>query len=74
MEIKIHNKTGQGKISFSWKERWIILKKGHLTLEKESVKTFINCLFDVLIKLNWALPKDIRNRTTDISKDKITGK
>jgi len=74
MEIKVEKKVGIGEICFSWKERWIILTKGKIIMQKEVTKTFINVLFDALIKLNHVLPNDIKNKATDISKDKISVK
>ena len=74
MEIKVEKKVGTGEICFSWRERWIILTKGKITMQKEVTKTFINVLFNALINLNHVLPDDIKNKATDISKDKISVK
>ena len=43
-------------------------------MQKEVTKTFINVLFNALINLNHVLPDDIKNKATDISKDKISVK
>lgn len=72
MKIEINNNTGEGKISYTWKERWIILTKGCFTMEPKSMKTFINCLFGALINMHHQLPKELKNTPTDISKDKIS--
>ena len=71
MDIKVYHKTGKGEICFSWKERYLILTRGKIKMEKETTKTFINIFFDALIKLNHVLPNDIKNRPTDISKDNM---
>jgi hypothetical protein len=54
--------NGSCDIEFSWKERFILLKKGKLHLPEESFEHFGNNLMRMVVE--WKMKKNSQNITT----------
>jgi hypothetical protein len=53
----IQNKDGSCDIVFSWKEKFILLKKGKLHLPPETLRHFGNTLMKIVIQWNQNFDK-----------------
>ena len=56
--------NGSCDIEFSWKERWIILKKGKIHLSDENLKHFGNNLVKMVMDWQLKFNEDIANKKT----------
>lgn len=65
--------NGSCDIEFSFKERWIILKKGKIHLSDEMLKHFGNSLVKIVADWNLKFNEEIKNKTT-FNNTKIEGK
>jgi len=50
MEIKL-NKKGDGEISFSWKEIWILIKNKKFIINEDFIDAFTSTLIQLKIQL-----------------------
>jgi hypothetical protein len=66
-------KDGSCDIEFSWKERWILMKKGKLTLSDENFKHFGNNLIKMVADWQINFNKEIAQKQTFLD-TKIEGK
>jgi len=57
--------NGSCDIEFSWKERFIILKKGKIHLSDESLKHFGNNLVKMVMDWQLKFNQDVANKLTD---------
>jgi len=65
--------NGSCDIEFSFKERWIILKKGKIHLSDENLKHFGNNLVKIVADWQLKFKEDIANKQT-FTDTKIEGK
>jgi hypothetical protein len=65
--------NGSCDIEFSFKERWIVLKKGKIHLSDEMLKHFGNSLVKIVADWNLKFNEEIKNKTT-FNDTKIEGK
>jgi len=56
--------NGSCDIEFSWKERWILFKKGKLHLSDEYLRHFGNHLVKLVSDWNMNFNKEIQNKQT----------
>lgn len=63
MKFEQYN-DGSCDIKFSWKERFILLKKGKLHLDPIAAKHFANHLMNFLAELQLKFKDDIKNQNT----------
>jgi hypothetical protein len=66
-------KNGSCDIEFSWKERFILFKKGKLHLSEESLRHFGNHLVKMVAEWQENFNEEIKNKSTNL-KIKIEGK
>lgn len=66
-------KNGSCDIEFSFKERWIILKKGKIHLSDEMLKHFGNNLVKMVADWNLKFNEELKNKIT-FTDTKIEGK
>lgn len=66
-------KNGSCDIEFSFKERWIILKKGKIHLSDEALRHFGNRLVQMVADWNLNFNEELKNKNT-YKNDKIEGK
>jgi hypothetical protein len=66
-------KDGSCDIIFSWKERLLLLRKGKLHLNDESLRHFSNTLIKIITEWNINFNEDLKNRQT-FDSSKIEGK
>ena len=66
-------KNGSCDIEFSFKERWIILKKGKIHLSDEALRHFGNRLVQMVADWNLNFNEELKNKNT-YNNDKIEGK
>ena len=64
---------GSCDIEFTWKERWILFKKGKLHLSEESLRHFGNHLVKMVADWQEKFNKDIADKRT-FNDTKIEGK
>jgi hypothetical protein len=72
MKFKQHE-DGSCDIEFSWKERFILFKKGKLHLSDEYLRHFGNYLIKIVADWNIKFKDNIKNKTT-FEDTKIKGK
>ena len=65
--------NGSCDIKFSFKERWIILKKGKIHLSDEGLRHFGNKLVQMVSDWNLKFNNEIKNKNT-FNNTKIEGK
>jgi len=65
--------NGSCDIEFSWKERFILLKKGKLHLSDEDLKHFGNTLIKMVMDWQLKFKEDVANTQT-YTDTKIEGK
>jgi hypothetical protein len=65
--------NGSCDIEFSWKERWILFRKGKLHLSDENLRHFGNHLVRIVSDWNLKFNKELQNKNT-FDNTKIEGK
>jgi len=66
-------KDGSCDIEFSWKERFILFRKGKLHLSDEGLRHFGNTLIKIVAEWNIEFNEDIKNKITNVE-TKVEGK
>lgn len=66
-------KDGSCDIEFTWKERWILFRKGKLHLSDESLRHFGNNLMHILYDWQLNFKEETAKKTTFVN-SKIEGK
>ena len=56
--------NGSCDIEFSWKERFLLFKKGKLHLSEEGLRHFGNKLVEMVAMWNLKFNEDIKNKIT----------
>jgi hypothetical protein len=56
--------NGSCDIEFSWKERFLLFKKGKLHLSEEGLRHFGNKLVEIVATWNLKFNEDIKNKIT----------
>mgnify|MGYP001426487214 CR=1 FL=1 len=65
----IENKPEEKSITFTWRERFIILTKGKLIFAPENFKHFCNNLFRILFEFQKETDPKLKDLTTNIDDD-----
>jgi hypothetical protein len=66
-------KDGSCDIEFSWKERFILFRKGKLHLSDEGLRHFGNTLIKIVAEWNIEFNEDVKNKITNVE-TKVEGK
>ena len=66
-------KDGSCDIEFTWKERWILFRKGKLQLSEESLRHFGNHLVKIVMDWQLKFKEDVASKQT-FTDTKIEGK
>lgn len=66
-------RDGSCDIEFSWKERFILFRKGKLHLSDEGLRHFGNTLIKIVAEWNIEFNEDVKNKITNVE-TKVEGK
>tara|TARA_R100001510_G_C7584752_1_gene156468 strand:- start:163 stop:411 length:249 start_codon:yes stop_codon:yes gene_type:complete len=67
--MKIEYRPEEKSISFSWKERLLILTRGKLVFAPVDFKHFCNCLFNLLVEFQKKFDPKLQKISTNPNDD-----